>query len=292
MKRPETLAQVDAALARFTTKTGVAKGLTYRPDPTDIFISPYSKCGTTWVSQIAHGLRSGGDMAFDEITDVVPWLELAHDMGRDVNDRQPYRPKLFKSHLPWGVIPEGGRYIVVLRDPVDAMASLFRFFDGWMFERGAIPLEDFADYYLHRMEREDYWSHASSWWGVRGRKDVLLLAYEHMTRDPGKSVAQVADFMGVSDEDARAVSRVQASLEFMMAHGRQFDDHLVRQARDLACGLPPGGEASKVASGQAGAGRAQISAAMRQAYTEKWRETMGAAHGLDVYDTLLAALAD
>lgn len=292
MKRPETLAQMDAALTRFATETGVAKGLTYRPDPTDIFISPYSKCGTTWVSQIAHGLRSGGDMTFDEITDVVPWLELAHDMGRDVNDPQPYRPKLFKSHLPWGVIPEGGRYIVVLRDPVDAMVSLYRFFDGWMFVRGSIPLEDFAAYYLHRMGREEYWSHASSWWAVRGRKDVLLLGYEHMTRDPGKSVAQVADFMEVFDEDARAVAKAQASLEFMTAHGRQFDDHLVRQARDLACGLPPGGEASKVARGQAGAGRAQISAATRQAYAKKWRETMGAAHGLDGYDTLLAALAD
>lgn len=41
-------------------------------------------------------------MAFDEITDVVPWLELAHDMGRNVNDPQAYSPKLFKSHLPWG----------------------------------------------------------------------------------------------------------------------------------------------------------------------------------------------
>lgn len=292
MKRPETLAQMDAALTRFATEAGVAKGLTYRPDPTDIFISPYSKCGTTWVSQIAHGLRSGGDMTFDEITDVVPWLELAHDMGRDVNDPQPYRPKLFKSHLPWGVIPEGGRYIVVLRDPVDAMVSLYRFFDGWMFVRGSIPLEDFAAYYLHRMGREEYWSHASSWWAVRGRKDVLLLGYEHMTRDPGKSVAQVADFMEVFDEDARAVAKAQASLEFMTAHERQFDDHRVRQARDLACGLPPGGEASKVASGQAGAGRAQISAATRQAYAKKWRETMGAAHGLNGYDTLLAALAD
>ncbi|MGK7652854.1 sulfotransferase domain-containing protein [Roseovarius sp. B08] len=290
MKRPETLAQMNAALARFATEHGVEKGLAYRADSTDIFITPYSKCGTTWVSQIAHSLRSDGDMAFDEITDVVPWLELAHDMGRDVNAPQPYRPRLFKSHLPWGVIPEGGRYIVVLRDPVDAMVSLYRFFDGWMFERGAISLEDFAGYYLHRMGREDYWSHASSWWGVRDRDDVLLLAYEHMKRDLVKSVAQVADFMGISDERRRAVAQAQATMDFMKAHGRQFDDHLVRQARDAACGLPPGGEASKVDSGQAGAGRAQVSDAIREAYAGKWRETMGAAHGLESYDDLLTAV--
>lgn len=69
-----------------------------------------------------------------------------------------------------GVIPEGGRYIVVLRDPVDAMVSLYRFFDGWVFERGAISLEDFAEYYPDRMGREDYWSHASSGGACAGGK--------------------------------------------------------------------------------------------------------------------------
>lgn len=190
------------------------------------------------------------------------------------------------------MIPEGGRYIVVLRDPVDAMVSLYRFFDGWTFERGAISLEDFAEYYLDRMGREDYWSHAVSWWGVRDHDDVLLLAYEHMKQDLVKSVAQVADFMGISDERTRAVAQAQATLDFMTAHGRQFDDHLVRQARDAACGLPPGGEASKVVSGRAGAGRAQVSPAMHEAYAAKWRETMGTAHGLESYEDVLTALED
>ncbi|MFN3207966.1 MAG: sulfotransferase domain-containing protein [Roseovarius sp.] len=290
MKRPETLEQMTAALGRFATEHGVETGLAYRPGPSDIFISPYSKCGTTWISQIAHGLRSGGDMDFDEITDVVPWLELAHDMGKDVNAPQPYRPRLFKSHLPWGVIPEGGRYIVVLRDPVDAMVSLFRFFDGWMFERGAIALDDFAAYYLDRMGHEDYWSHAMSWWGVRGRDDVLLLAYEHMASDLVKNVAQVADFMGISDADRLRVAAEQATLGFMKSHGRQFDDHLVRQARDAACGLPPGGTASKVDKGRAGAGRARVDAAMRAAYARKWQATLGARFGLKSYDEALTAL--
>ncbi|CAN0319199.1 unnamed protein product [Chrysoparadoxa australica] len=161
-----------------------------------------------------------------------------------------------------------------------------------MLVRGAISLEDFGEYYVDRMGREVYWSLASSWWAVRGRDDVLLIAYEHMKRDLAKSVAQVADFMEVSDEWTRAVAQAQATLDFMKAHGRQFDDHLVRQARDAACGLPPGGEASKVAGGQAGAGRAQISDAMREAYARKWRETMGAAHGLEGYEDVLARLKD
>lgn len=31
-------------------------GLAYQPQPSDLFISPFAKCGTTWVQQIVHGL--------------------------------------------------------------------------------------------------------------------------------------------------------------------------------------------------------------------------------------------
>lgn len=116
------------------------------------------------------------------------------------------------------------------------------------------------------------------------------MAYEHMKQDLAKSVAQIADFMKVSDARTRDVAQAQATLDFMKAHGQQFDDHLVRQARDAACGLPPDGEASKVAGGQAGAGRAQIGDVMREAYADKWRATMGATHGLESYEDVLARL--
>ena len=99
-----------------------------RPD--DVFVVTPPKCGTTWMQQIVHGLRTGGSMDFVEVSAVVPWLELAHDMDIDVNADQVARPKAFKSHLRWDEIPKGGRYIVVLRDPVDAMVSLFKFLQG------------------------------------------------------------------------------------------------------------------------------------------------------------------
>ena len=49
----------------------------YRPRPSDIVISPYGKCGTTWLQQTFHTLRTGGDMDFDDISRVVPWIETA-----------------------------------------------------------------------------------------------------------------------------------------------------------------------------------------------------------------------
>lgn len=276
------------AITGFETPEGVARGLALKARPTDVFISPYAKCGTTWMQQIVHGLRSGGSMAFSEITEVVPWLELAHDMGVAPEAPQVAAPRAFKSHLCWEDIPKGGRYIVVLRDPLDAMLSLYRFFEGWWFEAGAVSLEEFAGYYLARGE-EGWWHHAASWLRVREREEVLLLAYEHMKRDLPGTVAQVAAHTGGYPARVQAIATRQARFAFMKAHAGQFDDHLVRRARDAACGLPPGGAATKVASGQSGAGRSATET-IRRNFDAHWRATIGAEFGFASYTELLQSL--
>lgn len=284
LRRATTIDELDA-IAGFSTEEGHRIGLAYRPGPTDIFISPYSKCGTTWMQQIVHGLRSGGSMDFDEITEVVPWLEMAHDMGADVNAPQVAAPRAFKSHLAWDEIPKGGRYIVVFRDPLDAMLSLYKFFEGWWFEAGSISVDDFADYYLQR--GGDYWEHAASWLRQREREDVLLVTFEEMKRNLPGIVDRVAEFMGGYDAATRAIATEQAGFAFMKRHGGQFDDHLLRQARDAACGLPPGGSATKVATGKTGA---QISADIRRRFNDRWQEVMAREFGLPTYSALDQAL--
>lgn len=274
-------------LALLASPAGMRRALAFRPDPSDIFISPYAKCGTTWMQQIVHGLRSGGAMDFDEISQVVPWLELAHDMGIDPEAPQVASPRAFKSHLSWHDIPKGARYIVVFREPVAAMLSLYRFFEGWQFEPGSICREAFATYYLAR-DRHDYWTHAASWWGQRENAAVLLLSYEGMRRDLPGTVARVADFIGISDPHARAVALAQAELTFMKRHERQFDDHLLREARDAACGLPPGGRASKVSEGSHLS--TEVDPAVHARFAQRWHKEMGARFGLADYAAMELAL--
>ncbi|MEO3413547.1 sulfotransferase domain-containing protein [Roseovarius sp. CAU 1744] len=291
LTRPCSLEEMCRRDVHFVTDESYRRGLSYRPDESDIFISPYSKCGTTWMQQIVHGLRTGGSMDFDEITEVVPWLELAHDMGWDVNADQVAHPRAFKSHLRWDEIPKGGRYIVVLRDPVDAMVSLFRFLDGWRFESGSVSIDEFAAYYLSRPDGDNYWSHAASWWRQRARPDVLLLSFEGMKRDLPGTVDNVAGFIGVSDDPAlRDLVVKQAGFEFMKAHGRQFDDHLLRAARDRACGLPSDGTTTKVSTGGVGAGRPLVSDAVHAQFLRRWQDVMTAGFGLASYPDLLREL--
>jgi hypothetical protein len=61
-----------------------------------------TKEGTTWVQQICHQLRTGGDMEFEEISQVVPWIELARDQGQDLEAEQVVPPRCFKTHCWYG----------------------------------------------------------------------------------------------------------------------------------------------------------------------------------------------
>src|SRR4051812_18074909 len=127
--RPTTLEEFLNRIQHFNSEESRKRGLAFQPQPTDVIISPYPKCGTTWLQQIVHGLRTRGDMNFEEITAVVPWLELAFTLGLDLEAPQPF-PRAYKSHLDWNDIPKGGRYIISIREPKDALISFYRFFEG------------------------------------------------------------------------------------------------------------------------------------------------------------------
>ncbi len=292
MKRPTSIAGMKQRMQAFGTDEGHARGLAYRPHPTDIFISPYAKCGTTWMQQIVHGLRTGGDMDFGEITEVVPWIELAHDLALDIHAPQKARPHAFKSHLAWDEIPKGGRYIVVMRDPVDAFLSYYRFLEGWHFEPGSISLEAFVDYALDGSDGCTYWEHAQSWWGQRRNPDVLLLAYEDMKADLPDIVQRVADFIGGYPPERVALATRQAGFDFMKAHAHQFDDNYLRRILDPLCGLPPDGQSTKVSTGLAGQGRAVLSPVIRARLDDAWALTLGKAFGLADYAALRRELED
>ena len=73
--------------SRMHSAASVARGRSFAPRASDVFVVTYPKCGTTWMTQICHQLRTGGDEAFGEITEVVPWDVLALDCGQDLDAR-------------------------------------------------------------------------------------------------------------------------------------------------------------------------------------------------------------
>jgi len=290
--RPKTIAEMEARLQNFITPQGMQYALAFRPRPTDVIIATYAKAGTTWMQQIVHGLRTKGDMDFREITEVTPWIEQAHDCGWDLAAEHRADPRAFKSHWDGDEVPPGGRYITVMRDPRDTMVSFHNFFDGWIFEKGAVRLDEFTDWVIDRgLPYSNYWRHLMSWWRRRDEPEVLMLAFEDMKEDLPTSVRRVAEFIGLGeDEEAIEIATRQATFDFMKAHEHQFDDNVIVEKRNPALGLPDDASSSKVKTGNVGGHEEALSPRIRARLEEKWAELVAPETGCRDYDALREAL--
>ena len=290
--RATSIEEMGERMSLVFTKEAWEAGLAFKPAPTDVIISPYAKCGTTWLQQIVHGLRTGGDMDFDDISRVVPWIETAYSLDIDLEAEQSGTPKAFKSHLPWDLVPKGCRYVVSLRDPRDALVSFHRFMEGWIVEPGAVPIEDMARVRLFERSPRDYWSHFVGWWSQRENPDVLLLTFESMKQDLPKTVQRVASFIGLdADDHLLDVATHQASFGFMAENRDRFDDLMIRELMERSAGIPADGDSAKVRSGEVGGYRTELSEELAGRIDDVWVETIGEECGLDSYQAAIDILA-
>jgi hypothetical protein len=288
--RPTSVSEMDTRMADQISPEGLQAAQDYRAAPSDVFVVTPPKCGTTWMQQIVHGLRTRGSMDFDNINDVVPWLQLAHDTGRDLNASQGARPHAFKTHNPLGDVPAGGRYIVVVRDPRDALLSHYRFFEGAFFEAGSIDVETFAtEFYLPRARVHQ---HVLAAWPRRDDPDVLMLCYENIKADLPGAVARVARFVDIPlDADLLETVVRQSDIRFMQQHGSKFDDLAVFEAMRHRMRMPPTDSMSKVVDGHVGASASRVPESTKQQLAAAWTADVTPSTGLTSYEALRQELA-
>ena len=287
--RATSVETLNAKLAALLDEKDRQQGLALKLRPTDVVITPFGKSGTTWTQQIVHCLRTRGDMNFDDISRVVPWIETSSGLGIDLDAEQKSNPRAFKSHLAWSEIPQGGRYIVVIRDPKDTLYSLFKFIEGWFFEPGSIALDDYAREFFIR--DRDYWKHLSSWWPRRNDDDVLLMAFEHMKRDLPGTIERIADFADIKlDDELKEITEKHASLKFMLEHKNKFDDLLMREMSERVASLPPGSDSAKVRVGGVGEHVQHLSDNIVAELDAIWQEEISEKSGFTNYQALINSL--
>ena len=291
--RARSMAEFGALMGRaFGTTDMTAAIASYRARPSDIVISPFGKCGTTWLQQTFHTLRTRGDMDFDDISRVVPWIETSRTLGIDLEAPQRAEPRGFKSHLSYYEMPKGAKYVVSLREPKDAMVSLYRFMEGWFLEPGAVSITDFARSRLANGGKDPgYWQHLISWWVQRDNPDVLLLSYEHMTADPELHVRKLAAFCGIAlDDDLLDLTLERSSFVFMLQHKDRFDDAMMRKLSEERCNLPSGSDSAKVRKGSIGSHKNEMPIELAAMMDAIWTDIVTPSTGFADYSALEAEL--
>jgi len=286
--RPTSLKEMHERMQPLFSLEGYQQGLAMKLRPTDVVITPYGKSGTTWTQQIVHSLRTRGDMDFDDISRVVPWIETSIALGIDLEAEQRADPRAFKSHLTWDLVPKGGKYINVVREPGDVAVSAFKFQEGWFLEPGSVPIDDYVA--AQFLKPRHYFKHLLSWWPHRDDPDVLFLAYEKMLQDPRHTIRRIAAFIDIElDDELLALTEEHASLEFMLAHKDRFDDAMFRLRGEELAGIPPGSDSAKVRAGVRGS-RTELRPHTLDDIQAAWREEITAELGFVDYESLIAEL--
>ncbi len=290
-KRATSIAEMKEKTKNFATDEGWQKGLAYKPDSTDVFIVTPPKCGTTWMQQIVHGLRTRGSMDFDDISRVVPWINMAHDVEIDIYAPQVAHPRAFKTHTPYNELQPGGKYIVVLRHPYDALLSHYHFFEGMFFEKGSIDIVTFArEYYI---PGRDVWKHVLAVWEHRNKDDVLVLCFETMKANLADTIEKVAQFIGIPlDDELKQIVLKQSDIKFMQAYQDQFEDNMIREKRFPIMNLPDDIKLHKVKTGNVGDAKSGVPDEIKKELDDLWRAEITPVTGLNSYEALRKELAN
>ena len=183
----------------------------------DIIVSVPAKSGTTWMMNIVHQLRTGGEPGFKDIYIEVPWLEFVEG-PEDNRERRlerfrsmtRSRRRAFKTHsapppIPY-IEPGSGapdvRSVVVVHNPEEALVSLKpfieghsqAFFDHWKVPKDSMTRPAFADFYREVLANmpiaEMFFGSVASWVAApeqaqRARASLLGAQKQARTGDPG-----------------------------------------------------------------------------------------------------------
>ena len=209
-----------ARVARFL------RGLSaFRVRPSDVFISSYPRSGTTWLQHITHALRSGRDLGFGHIGEVVPWFERQLALGRCSAadfERLP-SPRVFKSHLPRAWLPRGARYLYVARDGRDVATSYFHFYRSHLAFDGSF--DEFFDRFLRgRLQYGSWFKHVAGWQSSWSDPNQLDLDYQQLSAALPAELERIASFLRVSISSRERVAlEAHCSFAFMKRHEHKFD---------------------------------------------------------------------
>lgn len=215
----------------------------------DVFIVGYPKTGVHVTGQMAHIVRARGQgtAEISDLSQVTPFIYMldSHNIPYDAN--QPHNPRIFLSHDVKDLLPSGGKYIYILRDPLDVfnafvpfMRSLMKFqmaesvlFCIWIFgtRYSAIP-------------GTDYFTHVSKWWEHRDDPNVMFVSYDDVVYNKPQAEKKLADFMGIEIDDKQLqeiqqVSKIQSNHKYMVENDDKFNSLVISRVWNEKFGFPP-----------------------------------------------------
>ena len=258
----------------------------FQPNPDDIIVATPQKNGITWLMHICHQIRmQGREPDFEDQLQVVTWIE-ASERVHGINPAskpQPASPHIFVTHLPFPLLPSGGKRIYCFRDQKDAVLSAYYFYNSKFSLKGRVSMPIFASVYLERVER--HLNELLLWWEHRHNSDTLVLFFDDLMEDHAGCVRRISKYIGV-DLDEDAVARVVHTTTHaeMVRHHSKFSSrrHTIMVAKKI--GEDPPSQSEFVGrvrkdGGKSGEGKQKLPVEVQQHIDQLWQEIVTAKLG-------------
>ena len=257
----------------------------FKPNPDDVIVAVPPKNGTTWLLHICHQIRmKGAEPDFDDQADVVTWIEGTKNLlGVEPADKpQPTKPRIFITHLPYHLVPLGGRRIYCFRDQKDALISAYRFMDSFLSFKGRVTLPNFSTVWIQSVEHR--LKDLLIWWERRHDDDLMLLFFDDLKEDHAGCVRRIAKHINV-DCDDETISRVVHTTTHseMVKYPNRFESRKYASIIAERVGetvLPEGEYVGRVRRGGGTSGQGQqLALEVQQRIDQLWKEIVTAKLG-------------
>ncbi len=159
----------------------------------DIYVTTYPKSGTTLMQMLLYQLTTNGNMNFEHIYDVSPWIRNAAITG--VPPIELPSPRIIKTHDPYHLFPPftKGRFIFVSRNPQDCIVSNWH--QELNYRTTTLTLADYAE---RKLKEKPNWFEFTKAWLINEKKlPILYLRYEDLLNDFEGCVNKISKFLQI-----------------------------------------------------------------------------------------------
>lgn len=188
----------------------------------DIYITTFPKSGTTLTQSILYQLLTDGNMEFNHIYDVSPWIR--NDSFEGIKPRKLKGRRIIKTHDNYKLFPPdfNGKIIYVYRNGMDVAVSQFH-------QRKNYGLSNLTfDNYLKSFFSPgpmNWFTFNLEWFKNKRKFDVLYLSYEEITKNKTTAIEKIIKFCDL-DRNSIDINRVleRTDFKFMKEHQEKFGE--------------------------------------------------------------------
>jgi len=194
----------------------------------DIYVCTYLKSGTTLMQMILYQMTTHGEIDFDHIYDVSPWIR--NDVFRGKKPLHFPSPRIIKSHDPYHDFEKGtkGKFVHVIRDGKDVAVSFYHQNKNYV-----NPDLDFKDNFRRFFVKRGpmNWFHYTKCW-LENKKgfDIMYVRYEELLENKEQVVNKLAVFLNIQlTPEILQRTLERSSFEFMKQHEDKFGEQPVER---------------------------------------------------------------